>query len=95
MSVVGRFRVGSVEDRGEIQCWNYATGGSDTMPQVAVKLQACTKETDSDKEQFDHESFYRSTPQGHIEMVIQNPDAAERFQTGDLFEVRLERIPSQ
>lgn len=88
--VIGRFRVGAVEDRGTVECWNYETGKSGPVPQVMVRLQAVTKEDDN--ENFDNRAFYRSTPQGTIEMVIQNPSAAEQFQTGDLFNVEFERI---
>lgn len=90
--VVGRFRVGSVEDKGASQMWNYETGDSSEVPQVVVNLSAVTKESDSDKEQFDHRSFYRSTPKGQINMTIENPSAAEWFQSGDLFEVTFKRI---
>lgn len=88
--VIGRFRVGSVEDRGVVGCWDYEKGESGPVPQVAVRLQAITKETD--QSDFDNRAFYRSTPQGTIEMVIQNPSAAEQFQVGDLFNVEFERI---
>lgn len=88
--VVGKFIVSSVEDRGEVEAWDYSVGGTGKFPNVAVRLQAVTPETDED---FDTDSFYRSTPQGHVEMVIQNPDAAEQFQSGDKFYVRFERIP--
>lgn len=89
-TVVGRFRVGAVEDRGQQQVYDYEHNDSRMMPQVAVTLHAITPEHG---EEFDARSFYRSTPQGKIEMVIQNPDAAEQFQTGDVFEVAFSRLP--
>jgi hypothetical protein len=88
--VIGRFRVGSVEDRGEQQMWNYEKGESAPTQQIVVKLSAVTKEDDN--ENFDHSSFYRSTPKGQIEMTIENPDAAEQFQTGDIIAVTFNRI---
>jgi hypothetical protein len=88
--VIGRFRVGSVEDRGVQTVWDYEKGESAPMPQIAVTLNAVTKADDNDN--FDNRAFYRSTPQGKIEMVIQNPDAAEHFQTGSVFNVTFEEI---
>lgn len=88
--VVGRFRVGAVEDLGTVSCWDYEKQASGLVPQVKVRLSAVTKEDDN--EHFDNRAFYRSTPQGQIEMTIQNPDAAEQFQTGDTFEVEFERL---
>lgn len=88
MAVTGKFRVGSLEDRGETQCFDYSKGESGTMPQVAVALYPVAPGHDED---FDDASYYRSTPQGKIEMVIQNPDAAEQFQVGDSFYVTFEK----
>lgn len=88
--VIGRFRVGSVEDRGVATVWDYEKGESAPMPQIAVNLTAVTKADDN--ENFDNRSFYRSTPQGQIQMVIQNPEAAEHFQTGSIFEVTFAEI---
>ena len=98
--VTGKFYVASVEDRGETEQHDYSVnpekgGGSGKMPNVAVRLQAVGPEYNPETKQyegFEDAAFYRSTPQGSIEMVIQNPDAAEQFQTGDKFYVRFERI---
>lgn len=87
--VIGKFYVASVEDRGETTQWDYSKGGSGPMPNIAVRLQAVVPQSDED---FEDASFHRSTPQGSIEMVIQNPDAAEQFQSGDRFYVTFERI---
>lgn len=88
--VLGRFRVGAVEDRGVSECWDYEKGESGPVPQIAVTLHAVTAENDNTD--FDNRSFYRSTPQGQIEMVIQNPDAAEHFQTGEMMNVWFEPL---
>jgi hypothetical protein len=90
--VIGRFTVATVEDRGVQTVWDYEKGESAPMPQIAVTLNALTKANDNTD--FDNRSFYRSTPQGKIEMVIQNPDAAEHFQTGSVFNVTFEELDS-
>jgi hypothetical protein len=92
--VIGRFRVGSVEDLGEVGCWDYEHGESRMIQSTRVKLSAVTKETDSEPEQFDNRAFYRSTPKGQIELTIENPSAAEQFQSGDVFDVVFSRRPA-
>lgn len=87
--VIGKFYVASVEDRGETEQYDYSVGGTGKMPNIAVRLQAVVPQSNED---FEDASFHRSTPQGSIEMVIQNPDAAEQFQSGDRFYVTFDRI---
>jgi hypothetical protein len=80
MAVVCRFAV------TEIALLGYGT---------RVKMQARYSPDGSETPEVAAEikSFHEATPNGSFEAVIKNETAAEQFQLGDEFYVRLDRVP--
>jgi hypothetical protein len=82
MAVVAKFQVNSVE--------LFAHG-----PSRKVKLGPVYAGPGADPQVTSKEdgAFWQATPQGSLEMVIDNPDASEQFQPGDKFYLTFERVP--
>jgi hypothetical protein len=80
MSVVCRFRVTEIAQLGY---------GS------RIKLSAMhTADGEAPQEVVDEiRSFYEATPNGTFEAVIKNEKAAEQFQVGQDYYLRLDRVP--
>jgi hypothetical protein len=78
MSVIARFKVNSVE--------NFTYGSK-------IKLGAVYTNNPEDPHFEEIKAFHDSTPQGTLEMVVNNPQAAEQFQPGDDYYLSFERCP--
>lgn len=77
MSVVAKFVVAHVD--------SYASNSNVHMHPV------CPPADDSKVTSAEDGAFWQATPSGKIELMVNNPAAAEQFQPGDTFYVTFER----
>ena len=82
MAVVAKFQVNSVELYANASTRKVKLGPVYAGPGADPKL--TTKEDGA---------FWQATPNGSLEMIIDNPDASEQFQPGDKFYLTFERVP--
>lgn len=80
--VLARFRVSSVE------AFQYGS-------KVNLQAHYSPDGTESPEILEEIRSFYDATPNGTLSMTINNDAAAEHFQPGDDFYIRLEKAPKQ
>lgn len=83
MSVICRLRVSSVEQPEGCNFTNVVLGALHSPDEV-----------EDDATLAEIRSFFEATPAATFNMSIRNETAAEQFQAGDEFYVRLERIPT-